>query len=462
MFQSTPPPGSHLDHEQTDPNTAGQPKIFQVSELNQKVRMMLEGEFLNIWISGEISNFVRATSGHWYFSLKDQKAQIKGAMFKGNNRQVTAPIDNGSQVLVRGRLSLYEPRGDYQLIVEFMEPAGEGLLKQQFEQLKHQLGQMGLFDQDVKQPIPSAPKRVGLVTSPTGAAVHDILTVLKRRSPQTEVIIYPTMVQGEHAPGNIIWAINTANVRQEVDVLIVGRGGGSLEDLWAFNDEGLAHTIYNSGIPIISAVGHEVDVSIADFVADLRAPTPSAAAEIVSADNTERLAQLQQLKNRLVRAYAHQHQANKNQHNQLKRALSLLHPSYQLRMAQQQTDELNLALNRAMTQKLQSAQQRLDMDKERLVSQSPRHALNLAKQQLNQYQAELPKLLQRQLADAKRRFESATEKLNIVSPLATLTRGYAIATNEKGDVITDSSAVKSDEVVKVKVANGEFEATVTK
>lgn len=461
MFQSTPPPSSHLEHEQTDATQGNQPKIFQVSELNQKVRMMLEGEFLNIWISGEISNFVRASSGHWYFSLKDQKAQIKGAMFKGNNRQVSAPIDNGSQVLVRGRLSLYEPRGDYQLIVEFMEPAGEGLLKQQFEQLKHQLGQMGLFDQDVKQAIPVAPKRVGLVTSATGAAVHDILTVLKRRSPQTEVIIYPTMVQGEHAPGNIIWAINTANVRQEVDVLIVGRGGGSLEDLWAFNDEGLAHTIYNSGIPIISAVGHEVDVSIADFVADLRAPTPSAAAEIVSSDNSERLAQLQQLRNRLIRAYAHQHQANKNQHNQLKRSLSLLHPSNQLRMARQQTEELNIALNRAMTYRLQNAQQRLDVDTERLLSQSPKHQLNLAKQQLNQIQAQLPKLLQNKLFEARRRFEKNTEKLNIVSPLATLTRGYAIATTEKGNVITESTAVNPDDVINIKVAKGEIKAVVS-
>lgn len=422
--------------------------------------MMLEGEFLNIWISGEISNFVRASSGHWYFSLKDQKAQIKGAMFKGNNRSVSAPIDNGSQVLVRGRLSLYEPRGDYQLIVEFMEPAGEGQLKQQFEQLKHQLAQMGLFDQDVKQPIPVSPKRIGLVTSPTGAAVHDILTVLRRRSPQTEVVIYPTMVQGQQAPDNIIWAINTANVRQEVDVLIVGRGGGSLEDLWAFNDEGLAHTIYNSGLPVISAVGHEVDVSIADFVADLRAPTPSAAAEIVSADNTERLAQLQQLRNRLIRAYAHQHQANKNQHNQLKRSLSLLHPSYQLRLAQQQTDELNLALNRALQSKLQVAHQRLEMNQERLLSQSPKHRLNLAKQKLEQINDALPKLVQRHLIEARQRANANAEKLNIVSPLATLTRGYSITTTSDNKVITSKSTVTADQTINIKVADGDFKAKV--
>ncbi len=437
-----------------------QQKIYQVSELNQKVRMLLETEFMNVWISGEVSNLVKATSGHWYFTLKDKKAQIKGAMFKGNNRHVRAAIENGTQVLVRGRLSLYEPRGDYQLIVEVMEPAGEGLLKQQFEQLKNNLSQMGLFDIDAKQAIPKEPKRVGLVTSPTGAAVHDILTVLQRRSPQTEVILYPTMVQGQQAADNIMWAINTANVRQEVDVLIVGRGGGSLEDLWCFNDEGLAHTIYNSAIPIISAVGHEVDVSISDFVADLRAPTPSAAAEIVSTDNSELVTKVRNLHNRLIRAYAHQHQANKNQFIQLKRTLSLLHPSYQLQLAQQKTDELNIALNRVMKEKVQHAKQRGELGKERLLNQSPKHALSLAKQRLNYVQLALPKLIQQQVVNNQRRFSATTEKLNIVSPLATLTRGYSIATAENGQVITQAKQVKSGDLLNVKLADGEITANV--
>ena len=438
-----------------------QQKIYQVSELNQKARMLLESEFLNVWISGEISNLVKATSGHWYFSLKDNKAQIKGAMFRGNNRNVRAQVENGTQVLVRGRLSLYEPRGDYQLIVELMEPAGEGLLKQEFEALKNNLLQMGLFDQSSKQAIPIEPKRVGLVTSPTGAAVHDILTVLQRRSPQTEVIIYPTMVQGKQAADNIMWAINTANVRQEVDVLIVGRGGGSLEDLWCFNDEGLAHTIFNSAIPIISAVGHEIDVSISDFVADLRAPTPSAAAEIVSTDNSELVTKVRNLHSRLIRAYAHQHQANKNQQNQLKRSLALLHPSYQLQLAQQKNDELQIALHRAMTQTLKNAKQREHLCRERLNGLSPKHELTAAKQRITYASSALPKLMQSIIANNNRKFVSMAEKLNIVSPLATLTRGYSITTNEQGNVISDSKQVKKGEVVNIRLANGELNAKIT-
>ncbi len=438
-----------------------QQKIYQVSELNQKARMLLESEFLNVWISGEISNLVKATSGHWYFSLKDNKAQIKGAMFRGNNRNVRAQVENGTQVLVRGRLSLYEPRGDYQLIVELMEHAGEGLLKQEFEALKNNLLQMGLFDQSSKQAIPAEPKRVGLVTSPTGAAVHDILTVLQRRSPQTEVIIYPTMVQGKQAADNIMWAINTANVRKEVDVLIVGRGGGSLEDLWCFNDEGLAHTIFNSAIPIISAVGHEVDVSISDFVADLRAPTPSAAAEIVSTDNSELVTKVRNLHSRLIRAYAHQHQANKNQQNQLKRSLALLHPSYQLQLAQQKNDELQIALHRAMTQTLKNAKQREHLCRERLNGLSPKHELTAAKQRMAYASSSLPKLMQSIIANNNRKFVSMAEKLNIVSPLATLTRGYSITTNEQGNVISDSKQVKKGEVVNIRLANGELNAKIT-
>ncbi len=441
---------------------SNQQKIYQVSELNQKARMLLEAEFLNVWISGEISNLVKATSGHWYFSLKDNKAQIKGAMFRGNNRNVRANVENGTQVLVRGRLSLYEPRGDYQLIVELMEPAGEGLLKQEFEALKNNLLKMGLFDQDSKQVIPKEPKRVGLVTSPTGAAVHDILTVLQRRSPQTEVIIYPTMVQGKQAADNIMWAINTANVRQEVDVLIVGRGGGSLEDLWSFNDEGLAHTIYNSAIPVISAVGHEVDVSISDFVADLRAPTPSAAAEIVSTDNSELVTKVRNLHSRLIRAYAHQHQANKNQQSQLKRSLSLLHPSYQLQLAQQKNDELQMALQRAILSKLESAKQRDNINRERLSSLSPKHALSSAKQRLEYANSALPKLMQARLIKKQNQFNSATEKLNIVSPLATLTRGYSITTNKDGKVISDQAQIKDGELVKIRLANGELNANITR
>lgn len=437
-----------------------QQKIYQVSELNQKVRMMLEAEFVNVWISAEISNLVRASSGHWYFSLKDNRAQIKAAMFKGNNRSVRGAIDNGSQVLVRGRISLYEPRGDYQFIVETMEPAGEGLLKQQFEALKLKLGQMGLFDQDVKRPIPQNPKRVGVITSPTGAAVHDILTVLKRRSPQTEVIIYPTMVQGEHAAQNLIWAINAANYRQEVDVLVVGRGGGSLEDLWSFNDEALAHTIYNSALPIISAVGHEVDFSICDFVADLRAPTPSAAAELVSTDMTDVIEKVNRLYSRLLLAYTHNYKSQKQQLSELNKSLSLLHPSHKIQLSQQKTDELQMRMTRIVQTQLNTQARRVEHAQQRLLSHNPTNLIKNEQQKLIDMQHSLQSLLVRRFERAQQRFEKVTEKLNIVSPLATLGRGYAIAMKDNGEVIKSPKQVAAGENINIRLTNDSINVIV--
>ncbi|MBU2881415.1 exodeoxyribonuclease VII large subunit [Psychrosphaera sp. B3R10] len=437
-----------------------QQKIYQVSELNQKVRMMLEAEFVNVWISAEISNLVRASSGHWYFSLKDNRAQVKAAMFKGNNRSVRGVIDNGSQVLVRGRISLYEPRGDYQFIVETMEPAGEGLLKQQFEALKLKLGQMGLFDQDVKRPIPQNPKRVGVITSPTGAAVHDILTVLKRRSPQTEVIIYPTMVQGEHAAQNLIWAINAANYREEVDVLVVGRGGGSLEDLWSFNDEALAHTIYNSALPIISAVGHEVDFSICDFVADLRAPTPSAAAELVSTDMTDVIEKVNRLYSRLLLAYTHNYKSQKQQLSELNKSLSLLHPSHKIQLSQQKTDELQMRMTRIIQTQLSTQARRVEHSQQRLLSQNPTNLIKNEQQKLVDMQHSLQSLLVRRFERAQQQFEKVTEKLNIVSPLATLGRGYAIAMKDNGEVIKSPKQVVTGENINIRLTNDSINVVV--
>ena len=441
-------------------NSNSQQKIFQVSELNQKVRMMLESEFVNVWITGEISNFIKASSGHWYFSLKDKKAQIKGAMFRGNNRSVRANIMEGSQVLVRGRISLYEPRGDYQLIVEMMEPAGEGLLKQEFEQLKVKLTQMGLFDQDVKRPIPHSPKRVGVITSPTGAAIHDIITVLKRRSPQTQVVVYPTMVQGEHAAANLIWAIEAANYRQEVDVLIVGRGGGSLEDLWPFNDEALAHTIYNSALPIISAVGHEVDVSISDFVADLRAPTPSAAAELVSTDNSELTNKVTQLYSRLLMAYANQHKNRKQGLVKLNKTLSLLHPSHKVQLAQQKTDELQLKLTNLINNKLAQAKHNQAVNSELLLANTPKHQLEQATYKQHDLSRRLKQSMQQRLQQQQNKFAKNIEKLNIVSPLATLERGYSITQTPDGQVISKVEQAKQQQNLTIKVSDGDIKVKV--
>lgn len=441
-------------------NSNSQQKIFQVSELNQKVRMMLESEFVNVWITGEISNFIKASSGHWYFSLKDKKAQIKGAMFRGNNRSVRANIMEGSQVLVRGRISLYEPRGDYQLIVEMMEPAGEGLLKQEFEQLKLKLSQLGLFDQDVKRPIPQSPKRVGVITSPTGAAIHDIITVLQRRSPQTQVIVYPTMVQGEHAAANLVWAIEAANYRQEVDVLIVGRGGGSLEDLWPFNDEALAHTIYNSALPIISAVGHEVDVSISDFVADLRAPTPSAAAELVSTDNSELTNKVTQLYSRLLMAYANQHKNRKQGLIKLNKSLSLLHPSHQVQLAQQKTDELQLKLTSCINNKLAQLTHRHAVNKELLLANTPKHQVEQAANKQLELARRLKQSIQQNLQQQQNRFAKNIEKLNIVSPLATLERGYSITQTTDGKVISNVGQARQQQQLNIKLSDGDIKVKV--
>ncbi|WP_243689715.1 exodeoxyribonuclease VII large subunit, partial [Cronobacter sakazakii] len=246
------------------------PSIFTVSRLNQSVRLLLEQEMGQVWISGEISNFTQPASGHWYFTLKDDTAQVRCAMFRNSNRRVTFRPQHGQQVLVRANITLYEPRGDYQIIVESMQPAGEGLLQQRYEQLKQQLAAEGLFDPALKKPLPSPARQVGVITSKTGAALHDVLNVLRRRDPSLPVVIYPTAVQGDDAPAQIVRAIELANLRDECDVLIVGRGGGSLEDLWSFNDERVARAIFASRIPVVSAVGHETDVTIADFVADLR------------------------------------------------------------------------------------------------------------------------------------------------------------------------------------------------
>lgn len=279
------------------------PAIFTVSRLNQTVRLLLEHEMGQVWISGEISNFTQPASGHWYFTLKDDNAQVRCAMFRNSNRRVTFRPQHGQQVLVRANITLYEPRGDYQIIVESMQPAGEGLLQQKYEQLKAKLQAEGLFDQQLKKTLPSPAHCVGVITSKTGAALHDILHVLKRRDPSLPVIIYPTAVQGDDAPGQIVRAIELANLRNECDVLIVGRGGGSLEDLWSFNDERVARGIFASRIPVVSAVGHETDVTIADFVADLRAPTPSAAAEVVSRNQQELLRQVQSAQQQIGRAH---------------------------------------------------------------------------------------------------------------------------------------------------------------
>ncbi|HCM0861883.1 exodeoxyribonuclease VII large subunit [Vibrio parahaemolyticus] len=435
--------------------------IFTVSRLNAEVRLLLENEMGIVWLVGEISNFSAPVSGHWYLTLKDSRAQVKCAMFRGNNRRVTFKPANGNQVLVKARLSLYEPRGDYQLIIESMQPEGDGRLQQEFEELKMKLAAEGLFAQTNKLPLPEHPKRVGIITSKTGAALYDILDVLKRRDPSLPVVIYPTMVQGDDAAIQIAQAIGRANSRNECDVLIVGRGGGSLEDLWCFNNEILARTIAASQIPIISAVGHEVDITIADFVADVRAPTPSAAAELVSRDNSHKDQSLVAKQHKLASAMRYYLAQQKQQSAQLLHRLERQHPSYQLQRQSQQLDELDMRLRRAMQRFIDTRQQAVERKHHRLQLNSPIKHLAQQKSRLERVEHKLMDAMDRKLLTMRHQLEIAAEKLDTVSPLATLKRGYSITQTEQGKVVTSADDVKTGDLLVTRLANGEVHSTAS-
>jgi len=413
-----------------------------------------------IWLSAEISNFSQPSSGHWYFTLKDDRSQVRCAMFRNSNRLTNFRPQNGQQVLVRASITLYEPRGDYQLIAESMQPAGDGLLQQQFEQLKQRLSTEGLFDQQHKQPLPSPARCIGVITSASGAALHDILQVLQRRDPSLPVIIYPTQVQGQDAPQLIAQAIETANRRQECDVLIVGRGGGSLEDLAGFNDERVARAIFASHIAIVSAVGHETDVTIADFVADLRAPTPSAAAELVSRNQLELLRQIQNQQQRLEMAmdyYLAQRQQllSRSQHR-----LQQQHP--QLRLARQQTllVKLQQRLTDTLQLRLRGLNQRIERLQQRLQQSQPQSRIHRYQQRLQQQQYLLQQALERQLNSYRQRLGVACSQLETVSPLATLARGYSVTQTTSGQVLTHTKQVRVGDQLKTRVNDGWVESEI--
>ena len=438
------------------------PDIYTVSRLNSEVRLTLELQFQQLWLVGEVSNFVAAASGHWYFSLKDQAAQVKVAMFKQANRYATVRPQNGQQVLIRARISVYEPRGEYQLLAEFIEPAGAGLLKQQFEQLKAKLAAEGLFAPERKRPLPANPRRVGVITSPTGAAVRDIITVLARRAPGIELIIYPCQVQGETAAAQLRNMLSTAIRRNEVDVLIIGRGGGSIEDLWCFNDEALARAVAECPIPIVSAVGHEIDFALTDFVADVRAATPSAAAELVSPDQSQYLVALTQLQQRLSRAMRRQLAQQQPRLMQLQQRLQQLHPQRRLEQQQQRLDELQLRLQRRMQQHLQTARRQHSYLQQSLQHLSPAKAIKQQQLQLQQLAKRLQQAQLQQLKQHKFNLIQLSKQLHTVSPLATLARGYSIAFDAQQQVVTRNSQLAPGDKVTVKLAEGAFEAEVKK
>lgn len=435
--------------------------IYSVSKLNQAVRELLDHEMGRIWLTAEISNFSQPSSGHWYLTLKDDKAQVRAAMFRGQNARVTFRPQNGQQVLVRATVTLYEPRGDYQIIIDSMQPAGEGLLQQRFELLKQTLGAEGLFDSIHKQALPSPAKCIGVITSATGAALHDILHILRRRDPSLPVIIYPTAVQGEQAPKQIARAIELANLRNECDVLIVGRGGGSLEDLWAFNEEIVARAIFASHIPVVSAVGHETDVTISDFVADVRAPTPSAAAELVSRNQLELIRQLQSSKQRLEMAMDYYLAGQQQRFSRLHSRLQQQHPQLRLARQQHQLSLLDQRLHNAIMKRMQIAQTYYEQLQRRLAQQDLRPQLQKQQRLLQQTQYQLQNMMSGLLNHYRQRFAVACSKMETVSPLATLARGFSISETSEGSVLKKTSQVKLGQKLKTRLNDGWIESEVT-
>ncbi|MCH7694766.1 MAG: exodeoxyribonuclease VII large subunit [Proteobacteria bacterium] len=435
--------------------------VYSISRLNREVRAVLEGSFLTLWVEGEISNLAQPGSGHWYFSLKDQSSQVRCAMFRNKNRYLKFAPDNGMQILARVNVSLYEGRGEFQLIVEHMEQAGEGALQRAFEALKQRLQKQGLFDEDRKRPMPALPRTIGVITSPTGAAIRDILTVLKRRYPLANVIIYPVPVQGDGAAETIAETIELAQQRHETDVLILSRGGGSLEDLWAFNEEVVARAIYQCKIPVVCGVGHEIDFTIADFVADQRAATPSAAAELLSPDQAELLDRLGSLANRI---HSHiKHQLQRMGHTLLQLEKRLPHPKRQLQNISQRLDELSLRMQQSIRTNITLQQSLLLKLSAQINQHNPLQTLRAHKEKCYMLRGRLRKSLSYGLQTARGNFERLTHNLHTVSPLATLERGYAIVSQtDNGNIVRDASILHEGETIKTRLAKGRIHSIVKK
>jgi exodeoxyribonuclease VII large subunit len=433
-----------------------------VSQLNRRVRALLESGIAELWVEGEISNLSKPASGHIYFSLKDDSAQVSAAWFRQRQRGPAASYKNGDRVLAFGRVSLYEARGNYQLIVDRMEPAGEGVLKRRFEALKKKLLEEGLFDEDRKQALPTLPSRIGVITSPSGAAIRDILSVLRRRFPAVPVVIYPTAVQGDAAPEELVEAIATAVRRDECDVLIIGRGGGSLEDLWAFNDERVARAIAACPLPVISAVGHEVDFTITDFVADVRAPTPSGAAEIVVPNQHDWQRRIATLALRIGRIGQRAVEDRGQRTDWLARRLLAASPASNLRRQQQSLRENRGRLASAMRQRLLSDANQLQAFRSNLVQLSPAISVQRSLRQLAELRQRLETVTRTLLADADHRTALLGRALHSVSPLATLDRGYAIVmAAATGKVLLRADSVQAGDDIRARLSTGELLATVT-
>jgi exodeoxyribonuclease VII large subunit len=431
--------------------------IYSVSRLNSEVRAVLDSSFPLLWVEGEISNLAKPSSGHIYFSLKDPYSQVRCAMFRMKRQRLRFEPENGMQVVVRARPNLYEARGDFQLNIEHMEPGGEGLLRQAFEQLKQRLDQEGLFDDQHKQPLPEFPQQIGVITSPSGAAIRDVISVLKRRYPTVPVLIYPVQVQGEKSAQEIAHALQLANRRKECDLLILTRGGGSLEDLMAFNDEQVARAIFESKIPLISAVGHEIDFTISDFVSDQRAPTPSAAAELATPDHRELSERFSGLQHQLTHHIERQHHVLEQKVDNTARRLSLLHPGVQLGQKQQRLDELELRIKRSLETILNSSKQKLSNLQARMLTESPLQRTTMLQQKTTQLQRRMQIAVTNQHKLLTQRLSAAASNLNTLSPLATLERGYSITTKlPEGVILHGTKDVSVGDRIETKLATGKL------
>lgn len=441
------------DADIDDGTTGQQHQIYSVSKLNSEVRWLLEDRYPEIWVEGELSNFAQPRSGHMYFTLKDQSAQLRSAMFSSENRLLEFSPANGLQVLARGRLSLYRERGEYQMVVGYMELAGAGALRRRFEQLRVKLVKEGLFDSDKKRPLPKFPRRIGIVTSPTGAAMHDVLEILHRRFPSLPVVLYPTRVQGEGSAQEIAQMIAVADRRAECDILLLVRGGGSLEDLWAFNEEPVARAIHHAEIPIVAGIGHETDTTLADFAADVRAPTPSAAAELASPNGSELSERLSIIHQRLIRRI----QADVTlERRTLSRTFARLrHPRRHLESLAQRNDDASLRLLRCIEARFPRERDRLATLQARMGSAGPCQAIQSNRLRLASSRETLSRQLQHRVETRQTSLTGLLRALEAVSPERTLERGYAIVHNDaNGEVLRESVAVSPGTIVRAQLAKG--------
>ena len=442
------------------PNLPGNNAIWTISALNFEVKTILSEGIGTLWIEGEISNFVRPASGHWYFSLKDERAQCRAAMFKGRNSRMSFTPQNGQHVLVRAQVTLYEARGEYQLIVDHIEDAGVGELKRRYEQLKNQLDKEGLFDNSRKKPLPGQPQHIGIITSPTGAAIRDALSVIRRRSPHIPVTIFPSQVQGETAAGQIRKALAQVKAYQQCDILLMIRGGGSLEDMWCFNDEALARDMAEFPIPIVTGIGHEIDFTIADFVADFRAPTPSVAAETVTPDCQELMQTIDHRVSRLVRQMQLRLTKDSDKLSHLERHLNNLHP-------QRQFEQFKLRLKSAYEGLVYQLRNRLSDDKARLLfcqnacfQHNPLISIKAYQQRLARLGDNNTQAMKQNLLVARHQLALQAKTLDTLSPLKTLSRGFATI-NKNGKLVSSVKQLNSGDQIDITLSDGRKQASIS-